>query len=152
MNLNFISRPFPVTLKLRNLHMKTKLTFEESRISRALRSVKGYPRWKRTSITGGFLYYLNPFTWVEEVFQYFDGAWSAGRKSKGTLRHFNSLQEALAYGAELAVPKVKKYNARQMEIQRMARTPCRVNHILPCDSCGEYGNGHHGTYITALIR
>jgi hypothetical protein len=104
--------------------MKTKLTREEILICRELRSVKDYPRWKRTSITGGLLYYLNPFTWVEEVFQYFDGSWSAGRKSKGTFRRFNFLQEALAYGAELAVPKVEKYNERQKEIQRMARTPC----------------------------
>jgi len=79
-----------------------QLTSEEEGICRELAAVKGYPRWKRTSLTGGFLYYLGPYSCVEEVFPHFDGTWSAGKKWRGTLQNFNSLREALAYGERLA--------------------------------------------------
>jgi hypothetical protein len=102
--------------------MKKRFTPEETHIRQTLAKVRGYPRWKSTSITGGFLYYVGLSSWVEEVFPYFNGTWSAGRKSKGTIRYFKSLREALAYGEELAVPKVRSYNARQEGVHCMVRS------------------------------
>ena len=92
-----------------NSHMKTP---EEKLIRQALATVKGYPRWKSTSITGGFLYYINRSAWIEEVFPYHDGTWSAGRKSKGTILYFKTLGEALAYGTRLAESKVRALKSR----------------------------------------
>jgi hypothetical protein len=98
--------------------MRTRFTPEEERVRRALARVNGYPRWKSTTITGGFLYYIHRSGWVEEVFPYSDGTWSAGRKSKGTIRFFNSLQVALDYGTQLAIPKVEAWNTRQRALGR----------------------------------
>jgi hypothetical protein len=92
--------------------MKMRFTPEETCIRRTLAKVRGYPRWKSTTITGGFLFYLNSGSWIEEIFPYRDGTWSTGRKSKGTIRYFRSLWEALKYGEELVAPRVKAYNAR----------------------------------------
>jgi len=83
------------------LNMKMRDIAEEEYIRRNLSKVRSYPRWKYTSITGGFLYYLNRSAWIEEVFPHHDGTWSAGRESKGTIRYFKTLQEALDYGIRL---------------------------------------------------
>jgi hypothetical protein len=95
--------------------MRTRFTAEEKRIRQTLARVKGYPRWRSTTLTGGFLYYLGSCSWVEEVFPYFDGTWSAGRRSNGTIRYFKSLQEALDYGTQLAAPRVEAKKLRQIE-------------------------------------
>jgi len=92
--------------------MKTRFTSEEKLIRQALATVKGYPRWKSTSVTGGFLYYMKPSAWIEEVFPYHDGRWSAGSKSRGTILRFKTLGEALAYGTRLAETKMRKYKSR----------------------------------------
>jgi hypothetical protein len=92
--------------------MKTRFTAEETFIRQALATVKGYPRWKSTSITGGFLYYMSPYAWIEEVFPYHDGRWSAGSKSRGTILYFKTLREALAYGTKLAKAKMRDYKSR----------------------------------------
>jgi hypothetical protein len=87
--------------------MKSRFNLEEKLVRQALAKVEGYPRWKSTTITGGFLYYINQSAWVEEVFPYPDGRWSAGRKSKGTILYFKSLIEALDYGTKLAESKIR---------------------------------------------
>jgi hypothetical protein len=77
--------------------MKTRLTPEEDRIRRELAAIKGFPRWKRTSLTGGFLYYIQYCYSAAEVFPQFDGTRLAGKEWRKMLR-FTSLREALKYG------------------------------------------------------
>jgi hypothetical protein len=95
--------------------MKTKLTPEEDLIRRELAAIKGFPRWKRTSLTGGFLYYIHSCYSVAEVFPKFDRTWLAGKEWRKMLR-FTSLREALKYGEEMAQPSLRAYRKGQVEL------------------------------------
>ncbi|SRR5260370_27589055 len=73
-----------------------KLAADEQHIWWIQSQVRGYPRWRKYS--GGFLLYVTPDSFMEEVFKNFGGTWSVGRKSDGTERVFAQLQDALNYG------------------------------------------------------
>jgi hypothetical protein len=94
--------------------MITRLTPEEDLVRRELAVIKGFPRWKRTLLTGGFLYYIHSFYTAAEVFRQFDGTWLAGKEWREMLR-FTSLREALKYGEEMAQPSLRAYRKGQLD-------------------------------------
>jgi hypothetical protein len=102
--------------------MKTKLTPEEDLVRRELAAIKGFPRWKRTSLTGGFLYYIHSYYTAAEVFRQFDGTWLAGKEWRKMLQ-FTSLREALKYGEEMAQPSLRAYGQEQLELYLSKHPP-----------------------------
>jgi hypothetical protein len=82
--------------------MMKKLTVSEDLIRKSLSTVKEYPRWKYVYFTKGFLYYLTPDHWVQEVFKHRDGTWSVDGSN------FSRLEDALRYGKQLAMVQKRK--------------------------------------------
>lgn len=91
-----------------------KLTVSEDLIRKSLATVKGYPRWKYVYFTKGFLYYLTPDHWVQEVFKHRDGTWSVDGSN------LSRLEDALRYGQQLAkVQKRKNWKPDHEDIALM---------------------------------
>lgn len=93
--------------------MIEKLNAEETQIRRRLEKAKEYPRWRYQFVRGSttyktFLLYTKPAIWIEEV-AHRDGMWMAGRKSRGTLRFFSHLEDAMFYAERLADLPIQVY-------------------------------------------
>ena len=89
---------FPVLEKsMKRLTIDEQRAVSAAAVRNGHRGSSSYPRWRRCSI-GGFLLWISPNDWVEEVFHRFDGSWVVGRKGDGTVRVFSELHDALIYG------------------------------------------------------
>jgi hypothetical protein len=102
--------------------MRTKLTPEEDLVRRELATIKGFPRWKRTLLTGCFLYYIHSCYTAAEVFLQFDGTWLAGKEWR-KMMCFTSLREALKYGEEMAQPSLRAYRQGQLDLYLSKHPP-----------------------------
>jgi hypothetical protein len=84
--------------------MSVKLTFDEYRVRRDLKLVRGFPKWKSPS-NSVFVYRISTKEDGEIVRK--DGEfWSAGSKEDGTYRAFKSLTRALDYAEFLSKPRL----------------------------------------------
>jgi len=74
-----------------------KLTEKEQAIRKGLYRGRSYPQWKYDSSTMGFLYYVHPRRWIQEVNKCRDNTWWVEEGG----RHFNRLDDALFYAERL---------------------------------------------------
>jgi len=93
-----------------------KLTEKEQAIRNSLKGRRPYPQWKYDSTTMGFLYYIHPHRWIQEVNKTLDNRWWV---EEGAL-HFNRLEDALFYAERLVNASV--------EIKKPGRGVCQPRH------------------------
>lgn len=95
-----------------------RLTEKEKAIRDSMKGRRPYPQWKYDFTTMGFLYYIHPHRWIQEVNKTLDNRWWV---EEGAL-HFNRLEDALFYAERLV-------NA-SIEIEKPGRGVCQPRHAL----------------------
>jgi hypothetical protein len=96
-----------------------KWTEDELQLRRIFRRSSTCPDWR--CVFNGFLFFVTPTTWSEEVIKQRDGTWIAGSEADRTFRIFSDCRAALNYGDSLAQPSEDAMRLHQYDLDRSYR-------------------------------